>query len=575
MEASLHAPTSARPVTDRHPAVCGAPDETTAAIVGRALVAAGVHHVYGVLGSGNLRVTNAMVDEGAGFTAARHEGAAATMAAVHRHTGGALAACSVHQGPGLTNAITAIADAVKTRTPMVVVAGDSSAGATTSSFYLDQGRLVEATGAVAERVHSAATAVEDAARAVRRALQERTPVVLNVPLDVQAQPGVPAALPAPAERPLPAPDPASVARAAELLRGAQRPLVLAGRGVALSPGAETAVASLADHVGALLATSALGHGLFAGSPWNVGISGGFSDPTAAQLIASADVILAIGTGLRGWTTRHGALLADDVTIVHVDDDPHAFGVHQAADLTVVADARLAATALHEALLHGDRPAATWRSEDLAAHLRTAPWRARPYEDVSRPGRLDPRTVALRLQELLPADRTVVTDGGDNTGYPILYLDVPDPAGLVFSSAGFQSIGLGLASAVGAATARPDRLTVLIVGDGGLLMAASELETLARLRQRVLVVVLNDAAYGAEVHHFEPQGDAVDLVRFPETDLAALATGAGFTAARAERLEQLDVVRTWVDGDADGPWLLDVPIDRDVVLEWAADAFKGH
>ena len=111
------------------------------------------------------------------------------------------------------------------------------------------------------------------------------------------------------------------------------------------------------------------------------------------------------------------------------------------------------------------------------------------------------------------------------GFPPMYLRVPDPAGFVFTQA-FQSIGLGLASGMGAAIARPDRLTVACLGDGGALMALPELETLARLRLPMLVVVYNDAAYGAEVHHFRPQGHPVELVQFPDTDFAALAEAAG-------------------------------------------------
>lgn len=551
----------------------GRDGEITAALIGRALVRSGVRHVFGVLGSGNLRATNAMVEGGAGFTAARHEGAAATMATVHQQVAGELAACSVHQGPGLTNAITGIVDAAKTRTPMVVVAGDSSAGATTSSFYVDQRRLVEAAGVIAETVHTPETAVADAARAVRRARQERGPVVLNAPLDVQAAPAVPAPLPTMAAPTPPAPDPSAVATVADLLREARRPLLLAGRGAALSVGAEDAIVELSERAGALLATTALGHGLFADSPWSVGIAGGFSDPTAAKLIAAADVIVGLGAGLRGWTTRHGELLADDVTLVHVDDDPTVFGTHQVVDHAVQADAGHAARALCAEFEARPRSDAGWRDGSVAASLVSAAWHHRPYEDVSAPGRLDPRTVSLRLDALLPDERTVVTDGGDNTGYPILYLRVPDPAGMVFTSAGFQSIGLGLAAAVGAAVARPERPTVLIVGDGGLLMAASELETIARLAPHLLIVALNDGAYGAEVHHFAPQGDAVDLVRFPLADLAALARGAGLDAHHVERLDDLERVRDWAAGS--GPLLLDVPIDPDVVLDWAAEAFKGH
>ena len=106
----------------------------------------------------------------------------------------------------------------------------------------------------------------------------------------------------------------------------------------------------------------------------------------------------------------------------------------------------------------------------------------------------------------------------------MYLRVPDPRGFVFTQA-FQSIGLGLAQRRSARPiARPDRLTVACLGDGGALMALPELETLARLRLPMLVVVYNDAAYGAEVHHFGPHGHPVELVQFPDTDFAALARG---------------------------------------------------
>ena len=126
------------------------------------------------------------------------------------------------------------------------------------------------------------------------------------------------------------------------------------------------------------------------------------------------------------------------------------------------------------------------------------------------------------------------------GFPPMYLRVPDPAGFVFTQA-FQSIGLGLASGIGAAIARPDRLAVACLGDGGALMSLPELETLARLRLPMLVVVYDDAAYGAEVHHFGPQGLPLELVRFPDTDFAALARAAGAEGVTARSLEDLDAV----------------------------------
>jgi thiamine pyrophosphate-dependent acetolactate synthase large subunit-like protein len=153
------------------------------------------------------------------------------------------------------------------------------------------------------------------------------------------------------------------------------------------------------------------------------------------------------------------------------------------------------------------------------------------------------------------------------------LRVPDPAGFVFPQA-YQCVGLGLGNAIGAALARPDRLTVAAVGDGGLLMALPELETLGRLGLPVLVVVYDDDAYGAEVHHFRPMGDAVDLAQFPEADIAAIARGAGCRGVTARTLADLDAVRAWA-ADPDGPLVLDAKIDPDICAEWLEEAFRVH
>ncbi|MFW6092053.1 MAG: thiamine pyrophosphate-binding protein, partial [Actinomycetota bacterium] len=326
--------------------------------------------------------------------------------------------------------------------------------------------------------------------------------------------------------------------------------------------------------GALYATSALANGLFAGNPWSLGIAGGFSSPTTAALIRQADLILGMGVGFRDWTTRHGALIGDGATVVQVDADPTALGRHRPVDVAIVGDTAATATAVSGEMARRGVPARAWRTDALATQIREGQWRHQPYVDASADGRLDPRAVAIRLNEMLPPERTVVVDGGDNTGYPILYWDVPDPSGFVFTSAGFQSIALGLSSAVGAAIARPERLTVASVGDGGLLMAASELETVARLGLRLLVVVFNDAAYGAEVHHFRPAGEPVELVQFPETDAAAWAAALGIASCRVRTLDDLEPVGAWIT-DGTGPMLVDVRIDPDVVLDWAAEAFKGH
>jgi thiamine pyrophosphate-dependent acetolactate synthase large subunit-like protein len=155
----------------------------------------------------------------------------------------------------------------------------------------------------------------------------------------------------------------------------------------------------------------------------------------------------------------------------------------------------------------------------------------------------------------------------------MYLRVPDAAGFVFPQA-FQCVGLGLGNAIGAAVARPDRLTVAALGDGGALMALSEFETLGRLGLPMLVVVYNDAAYGAEVHHFRALGQPVDLAQFPDTDFAAIARAAGCGGLTVRSVDELGAVRDWL-AERDGPLVVDAKVDPNICAEWLEEAFRGH
>jgi acetolactate synthase I/II/III large subunit len=556
--------------------------------VGRALASLGVDAVFGLLGSGNLTVTNALRDAGVPFHAARHEGGAICMADGYARVSGGLAACSVHQGPGLTNTITGLTEAAKSRTPLLVLAADVPAAALRSNFRIDQAALVEAVGAAAERVHGPATAMADVARAVRRARVERRAVVLMLPLDVQAaecDPALPPPLPE-----LAAPRPGSVDELAALLAGAERPAIVAGRGAVLS-GAGPALRELGALTGSVLATSAVANGLFEGDPFALGIAGGFSSPLAARLLREADAVVAFGAALNQWTTRHGTLIARGARVAQVDLDADAIGAHRPVDVGVVGDARATAEALVAALTGvAPSPATTTiagaasaapptivgasrRTDALATEIAAGGWRDEPYEDAAAPGRLDPRTLTIALDAMLPLERTVVVDSGHFMGWPSMYLRVPDAAGFVFPQA-FQCVGLALGNAIGAAIARPDRLTVAALGDGGALMALPELETIGRLRLPLLVVIYDDAAYGAEVHHFRPMGEAVDLAQFPDTDFAALAEAAGCRGVEARSVEDLEPVREWL-ATRDRPLVLDARVDPDICADWLEEAFRGH
>ncbi|CCG03800.1 thiamine pyrophosphate-binding protein [Blastococcus saxobsidens] len=544
--------------------------QTVAHAVGEALVRGGIDTAFGVVGSGNFVATNAMVAAGARYVAARHEGGAATMADAYARTSGRPSALTLHQGCGLTNALTGITEAAKSRTPLVVLTAEATSPR--SNFFVDQPALAEAVGAVSVRLTSPSDAAAQAAAAVAIARDERRTVVLNLPLDVQqhdAGEPVPAAGPA---RPVPVADAEELDRLADALRTARRPVFVAGRG-SRGPGCRAALEGLADRCGALLATSAVAKGLFRGNDWDLDVSGGFATPLAAELISGADLIVGWGCALNMWTMRHGRLIADGAVVVQVDDEAGAIGRQRAVSFGVVGDVRAVAGDVSARL--GDARATGYRTAEVreALTLRRR-WRDEPFADTGDQARIDPRALTVALDDLLPAERVVAVDSGNFMGYPSMFLDVPDEHGFCFTQA-FQSVGLGLATAIGAALARPDRLPVAALGDGGALMGAAELETVVRLGLPMVVVVYDDAGYGAEVHHFGPDGHPLDTVRFPETDFAAIGRGHGYAAVTVRRPADLDGVAAWLAGARSTPLLVDAKVTRDEPSWWLEEAFRGH
>ena len=543
-----------------------------------ALVSAGIDHVFGVVGSGNFHVTNAMVAAGATFVAARHEGGAATMADAYARMSGTVAAVSVHQGCGLTNAMTGIAEAAKSRTPMVVLAAEVTQPR--SNFYVDQAALATAVGAVPARISSAESAVSEAEAAVRLARDQRRTVVLNMPLQVQAEraPATPRRSGTPSSHLSQPAGPDDLEVLVRALTAAQRPVFVAGRG-ARGQGCREALEELAAASGALLATSAVARGLFVGNPWSLDVSGGFASPLAAELIGGADLIVGWGCALNMWTMRHGRLIAPGATVLQVDDDAEAIGAHHAGAVGVVGDVRETVRAAL-AQLGGRDVGQHYRTDDVAKRIAAEiRWRDVPYDDTSTVDetgackRIDPRTLTIALDDVLPAERVVAVDSGNFMGYPSMFLSVPDEWGFCFTQA-FQSIGLGLATAIGAALAQPQRLPVAALGDGGALMSVAELETVARLGLPMVVVVYNDDAYGAEVHHFGPDGHPLDTVVFPPTDIAAIATGFGFETLTVREAADTAAVADWVAGPRARPLLVDAKVTS-APSWWLEEAFRGH
>lgn len=551
---------------------------TVAHLVADVLADLGVGHIFGVVGSGNFDVTNALIARGIPYTAARHEGGAASMADGFARLAALPAVVSVHQGCGLTNAMTGIGEAAKSRTPVIVLAADVAASSRLSNFRIDQDALARSVGAVSERVHSAATAIADVTRAWQTAVHDRRTVVLNLPLDVQSAPVAEYA--GTVARPS-APEPvrpaqSAVEQFAALLAAASRPVFVTGRG---GRGAGQEISALAEHAGALVATSAVANGLFRGEEFDLGISGGFSTPLTAQLIADADLVVGWGCALNMWTMRHGSLIGQDARVVQIDDTASALGTHRPVDLGIHGDCASTATDVLTELTRNTMVRTGYRTPEVSTELSARRWwNDTETADLSTSATIDPRPFTKALDDMLPAERVVAIDSGNFMGYPSTYLRVPDHMGFCFTQA-FQSIGLGLSSGIGAALAQPDRLAVIGTGDGGFMMGISELETAVRLGRPMLIAVYNDAAYGAEVHHFQHlphDGAPTDLstVTFPDTDIAAVARGFGARGVTVRTLADLDEVRRWATAP-DGVMVVDAKIAADGGAWWLAEAFKGH
>ncbi|MFJ4173615.1 thiamine pyrophosphate-binding protein [Microbacterium sp. NPDC089696] len=529
--------------------------------------------VFGVMGNGNAYFLDAIETQtDAVFTAVRHEQGAVVAADAHFRASGRIAAGTSTYGAGFTNTLTALAEAVQAHVPLVLVVGDEPTSGP-RPWDVDQIALASAVGArtyTVGRADAAATTVI----AIEHALTYRVPVVLAIPYDVASLEAGPVAE-APDPR-IPAPLAPRGAFAegmldeiAAALRSAERPFLLAGRGAWLG-GAGTALGELAGLTGALTASSALGRGVFPAAQFDLGVTGGFGADGAMELVREADVAVVFGASLNQFTMRFGELFAPGTRVFQVDIAPAATHPHVGG--FVRADARLAAEGLVSRLRENGENASPWReSVDVAA--------ARTYEagdDLAPDGRLDPRSAARRLGDLLPEDRVVVSDGGHFIGWANMYWPVAAPDRMMMVGTAFQSIGQGWPSVVGAALARRDSTIVLTSGDGGGLMAIADLESAVRAAAgRGIAVIWNDAAYGAEVNLYGLKGLAEAPMRIPEVDFAAFGAAVGAEGVVVRTLDDLERVATWAQEDAATRrfLLLDLRISGDVIAPYQQEIIR--
>jgi len=279
-----------------------------------------------------------------------------------------------------------------------------------------------------------------------------------------------------------------------------------------------------------------------------------------RAVNTCDVVLAVGAGLNGFTTDQGTLMTD-AHVIHVDRDPEAFGRHRGVGSSITGDAKVVAEALLPRVrARGGAPSDVRRTLAVAEALDRP--RSDPFEDESMPGALDPRALCVRLDELLPSDRAVVTDGGRFVSHVVRRVFPESPDALLYMQE-FGSVGGGLGAAMGAALGRPDRVTALFTGDSGIMMTLGDLDLAIREHLALLVVVMNDEALGSEIRLLTEAGLEPTDAYMRTPDLAQVARSMGAQGERIDTLDALDRLPKWLSR-LRGPLLLDCRIMRDGV-----------
>jgi thiamine pyrophosphate-dependent acetolactate synthase large subunit-like protein len=538
--------------------------------------ALGTEVVFGLMSDDTALLVTTLDSMGVRFHGARHENNAIAMAEGYAAATGRLGIVILGRGPATANGVHGAVYALRSGSRVLVVLGEASTASGAPNGVGPDTKAFNTTGVL----HAAGyrTFMPTSPATARRVLADAVAatrngaVALLLPMNVQfGQVEFDGAAAAPAEGAKPAPRPArpaAIRTAVALLENSRRPLFVAGLG-AHRAGARESLIRLADKVGAGLTTTLKAKDMFRGHPFDGGIVGSFSHGGGRRLIEQADCIVVFGAGLNQRTTSFGTSLPADVPLIQVDSTRTHIGRWFHADVAVVADVRIAAEQLLEALAErapADKPL---HSDEMRRWLADFD-PASEFEPADTPRTMDPRSLAIELDRLLPHNRNAVYDSG-NFLQILPYVSVPGPDHIK-SASDFSSIGMGFGTALGYARGTPERTTVFFVGDGSFLMTLGELETVVREDIPLVIVVMNDCAYGAELHYLKMRSMPVSMSVFPDIDYAPVAEAFGFQAATVRTLDELRALAPML-ARPEGPILLDCKITASIAAPFLLETIE--
>ena len=473
-------------------------------------------------------------------------------------------------GPGATNLVTGLVEALNAGTPLVVLVGDSHRLHSWKNMTQESRQTEILRPACKELIRI--EHVQRIPELIRRAFAVATsgrpgPVVVDVPEDVCH-----ATLPFededfsanPAHEAAPAlrcrPDRAAVERAAALLSRAKRPLVLAGGGVHIS-GAAQALTAFARAFDVPVAHTMTGKGAIpCTDPLSAGLFGRY-DRIANALIEQSDCLLVVGCKLGEIATKRYTVPPKDKTLIHLDIVAEEFGRTIEPQIALWGDARASIEDLHEAMRGTPSTRGDYAKE---VARRMAEWRDSVNERyTSEEVPVSMGRLMGDLNRHMPADAILVADGGFAAHWGGLLYDTKEAGRGFVPDRGFASIGYGLPGAMGAALAAPGRKVVSLTGDGGFNMMLGELETARRMGLDFAIAVVNNAASGyvKALQHLMYGASAYHASDLAETNYANVANALGCTGIRVEEPGEVAPALERAFGTK-GPVVIDVVVTRD-------------
>jgi len=506
--------------------------------------------------------------EGIRLIDVRDERAAVYMAHAHAEMTGGLGVAMVTAGPGVTNAMTGIANAYVAKAPVLVLSGtppqlQENRGALQDMIHTD---FVRPLTRYARTVRQPELVLQELDEAVSRAFGqggEPGPVYLDFPVDT-LRGEVPRALVLPEQlegrpRDRMMPDPAAVQRAVDLLLAAKRPLFISGRG---ARGAGAQLAKLLDRLDALYLDTGESRGLVPDDHRSVVAA------MRGSVMTEADLIVTVGRRLDFQLAYGSPAVFGDAKFVRIADiagelrDNRRGAAEIFATPSAALDAILAATEGRKGAAVADwartaRAKHLERASKLVASMKAAP----PGKD----GLMHPNRLVAALRDALPDDAVIVADGGDFLSFARVGL----PATTYLDPGSLGCIGVGTPFGIGASLALPDRVTVVATGDGSFGFNAMEIDTAARHKAPLLIVVANNGSWAIEVRDQQETHGKVVGTRLQYSDYAAMARAFGLHAERIERPEDLPAAIE--RALANRPALLDVLVTPDAV---SSDAKSG-